>query len=51
VEFEQLVNRHNKEAVYRQIVRVCGNHADAEDVLRASVNRFFMVRPFRWAGL
>lgn len=30
--FETLVNQH-KDAVYRQMVRVCGNHADAEDVL------------------
>jgi RNA polymerase sigma-70 factor, ECF subfamily len=33
VEFEQLVNRH-KDAVYRQMVRVCGNQTDAEDVLQ-----------------
>jgi RNA polymerase sigma-70 factor, ECF subfamily len=32
VNFETLVNQH-KDAVYRQMVRVCGNHADAEDVL------------------
>ena len=30
--FENLVNLH-KDAVYRQMVRVCGNYADAEDVL------------------
>lgn len=30
--FETLVNQH-KDAVYRQMLRVCGNHADAEDVL------------------
>jgi RNA polymerase sigma-70 factor (ECF subfamily) len=30
--FEQLANEH-KDAVYRQMLRVCGNHADAEDVL------------------
>jgi RNA polymerase sigma-70 factor, ECF subfamily len=30
--FEELVNEH-KDAVYRQMLRVCGNHADAEDVL------------------
>lgn len=30
--FESLVNQH-KDAVYRQMLRVCGNHADAEDVL------------------
>jgi len=32
VNFENLVNQH-KDAVYRQMLRVCGNHADAEDVL------------------
>jgi len=32
VNFESLVNQH-KDAVYRQMLRVCGNHADAEDVL------------------
>jgi len=30
--FDRLVTQH-KDAVYRQMVRVCGNHADAEDVL------------------
>lgn len=30
--FEALANEH-KDAVYRQMLRVCGNHADAEDVL------------------
>jgi len=30
--FEELANEH-KDAVYRQMLRVCGNHADAEDVL------------------
>jgi RNA polymerase sigma-70 factor (ECF subfamily) len=30
--FEELVNEH-KDAVYRQMLRACGNHADAEDVL------------------
>lgn len=30
--FEELANQH-KDAVYRQMLRVCGNHADAEDVL------------------
>jgi RNA polymerase sigma-70 factor, ECF subfamily len=33
MEFEQLVARH-KDAVYRQMLRVCGNQADAEDVLQ-----------------
>jgi RNA polymerase sigma-70 factor (ECF subfamily) len=32
VSFERLVAQH-KDAVYRQMLRVCGNHADAEDVL------------------
>jgi RNA polymerase sigma-70 factor (ECF subfamily) len=32
VEFETLANQH-KDAVYRQMVRVCGNREDAEDVL------------------
>jgi RNA polymerase sigma-70 factor (ECF subfamily) len=32
VDFEALVNQH-KDAVYRQMVRVCGNREDAEDVL------------------
>jgi RNA polymerase sigma-70 factor, ECF subfamily len=36
VEFEQLVTRH-KDAVYRQMIRVCGNQADAEDVLQEAL--------------
>lgn len=32
MDFETLVNRH-KDAVYRQMLRVCGNREDAEDVL------------------
>jgi RNA polymerase sigma-70 factor, ECF subfamily len=32
VEYDRLVARH-KDAVYRQMVRVCGNYDDAEDVL------------------
>ena len=32
MEIEQLINRH-KDAVYRQMVRTCGNHDDAEDAL------------------
>ncbi|HTS36688.1 MAG TPA: sigma-70 family RNA polymerase sigma factor [Candidatus Solibacter sp.] len=31
-DFEKLTREH-KDAVYRQMLRVCGNHADAEDVL------------------
>ena len=30
--FEALANEH-KDAVYRQMIRVCGNREDAEDVL------------------
>lgn len=40
MEFEQLVNRH-KDAVYRQMVRVCGNQADAEDVLQEALLNAF----------
>jgi RNA polymerase sigma-70 factor, ECF subfamily len=32
VDFEALVNEH-KDAIYRQMLRVCGNREDAEDVL------------------
>lgn len=32
MDFEALTREH-KDAVYRQMVRVCGNHEDAEDVL------------------
>ena len=32
VDFEKLANEH-KDAVYRQMLRVCGNREDAEDVL------------------
>ena len=32
MDFEKLANEH-KEAVYRQMLRVCGNREDAEDVL------------------
>lgn len=31
-DFESLTRQH-KDAVYRQMIRVCGNHEDAEDVL------------------
>ena len=31
-DFEKLANQH-KDAVYRQMLRVCGNREDAEDVL------------------
>lgn len=32
MDYERMVARH-KDAVYRQMVRACGNHEDAEDVL------------------
>lgn len=32
MQFDQMVRRH-KDAVYRQMVRLCGNQDDAEDVL------------------
>ena len=32
MDFEELVNEH-KDAVYRQMIRTCGNREDAEDVL------------------
>ncbi len=32
MDFEALVNEH-KDAVYRQLIRACGNREDAEDVL------------------
>jgi RNA polymerase sigma-70 factor (ECF subfamily) len=38
--FEQLMRRH-KDAVYRQMVRVCGNHDDAEDVLAESLMKAY----------
>ena len=36
MDFERLVDR-NKDAVYRQMVRMCGNRDDAEDVLAESL--------------
>jgi RNA polymerase sigma-70 factor (ECF subfamily) len=38
--FEELVNEH-KDAVYRQMLRVCGNQADAEDVLMEALLKAF----------
>jgi RNA polymerase sigma-70 factor (ECF subfamily) len=40
VDFEELANEH-KDAVYRQMVRACGNHADAEDVLIEALLRAY----------
>jgi RNA polymerase sigma-70 factor (ECF subfamily) len=38
--FEELANEH-KDAVYRQMLRVCGNHEDAEDVLMEALLKAF----------
>jgi RNA polymerase sigma-70 factor (ECF subfamily) len=38
--YERLVQEH-KDAVYRQMVRVCGNHDDAEDVLVEALLRAY----------
>lgn len=40
VDFEELANEH-KDAVYRKMVRVCGNHADAEDALIEALLRAY----------
>jgi RNA polymerase sigma-70 factor, ECF subfamily len=40
VNFEQLANEH-KDVVYRQMIRVCGNHEDAEDVLVEALLRAY----------
>lgn len=36
MQVERLINRH-KDSVYRQMVRVCGNHEDAEDALATAI--------------
>lgn len=36
MDVERLINR-NKDAVYRQLIRLCGNYADADDVLADSM--------------
>ncbi|HTM37024.1 MAG TPA: sigma factor [Terriglobales bacterium] len=38
--FEALANEH-KDAVYRQMLRVCGNREDAEDVLIEALFRAY----------
>jgi RNA polymerase sigma-70 factor (ECF subfamily) len=40
VNFEKLANEH-KDDVYRQMIRVCGNHEDAEDVLIEALLRAY----------
>jgi len=38
--FDRLADQH-KDAVYRQMIRVCGNHDDAEDVLVEALLRAY----------
>ena len=40
VNFESLANEH-KDAIYRQMLRVCGNQEDAEDVLMEALLKAF----------
>lgn len=40
VEFDRLAAKH-RDAVYRQMVRMCGNHDDAEDVLMEALARAY----------
>lgn len=42
--FERLVNQH-KDAVYRQMVRVCGHREDAEDALATALMQAFRALP------
>jgi len=47
VDFDRLVAKH-KNAVYRQLFRMCGNHDDAEDVLtQAMVDAFRSLNSLR----
>lgn len=47
MDFDRLVARH-KNAVYRQLFRICGNHDDAEDVLtQAMVDAFRSLESLR----
>ncbi len=40
IDFESLATAH-KDAVYRQMVRACGNHQDAEDVLVEALSKAY----------
>jgi RNA polymerase sigma-70 factor (ECF subfamily) len=40
MDFEELANKH-KDAVYRQMLRACGNREDAEDVLIEALSRAY----------
>jgi RNA polymerase sigma-70 factor (ECF subfamily) len=44
MEFEQLVARH-KDTIYRQMVRMCGNPDDAEDVLAEALLKAYRSLP------
>ena len=53
MDFERLSHQH-KDAVYRQMVRVCGNREDAEDVLiEALLKAYRSLKPFApgWPAL
>lgn len=43
MDFDRLANRH-RDAVYRQMVRVCGNHDDAEDALAQALVQAYQAR-------
>lgn len=43
-DFDTLVRPH-KDAVYRQLLRMCGNHEDAEDVLVESMLKAYRALP------
>lgn len=40
VNFDELAGQH-KDAIYRQMIRVCGNQADAEDVLMEALMKAY----------
>lgn len=44
MDFDRLASQH-KDAVYRQMLRVCGNAEDAEDVLVESLIKAYMALP------
>lgn len=43
-EFDRLANRH-RDAVYAQMVRLCGNHDDAEDALVSALVAAYQAMP------
>ncbi|MCW5947230.1 MAG: sigma-70 family RNA polymerase sigma factor [Fimbriimonadales bacterium] len=44
MDFDRLASKH-KDAVYRQLLRMCGNHDDAEDVLAESLAKAYRALP------